>query len=730
MINKTKENFLKRNFKEFYFLAFFILINTSSFGQNAFEMQKLEDFAKMYGVIRYFHPSDEASLIDWKAFAVYGINEIGKVKTKQEFRKKLKEIFMPVAPSISFDNNYYKWGKEAKYPVYWIHNGLGLDTQNGNIYSSERFNKTRANFGLKSAGLFLPTEIAKGKAVKLVYEVNTEGFPNGIIKLFDEKNKSIAYAVDSKISNTDNQWERRELLINDFNNLSRILIGLFSEDGDSHFRNLELTVTDANDKIYTISLPSFTDEHWFAEPKADYLIKEENQLTVLGITRSEQLHKTENDLPLNPFFTLHLSIGDVIVPIVVYANEDRTLPIAQLQRFEQLQNNIALIDKSQFNRNVFLANVIILWNAFRHFYPYYMEVNQDWNTLLLEGLKDAYNNTTKEEHNLTLGKFTENFKDGHINVRNKDIDTDNDFATPVKFVISDDQLIVKYILQGFAGLEKGDVIKEINGISANSILDSISQYISGSKQWKEKKTVEKFNYGVKNSTIKIKTALGKEVVLERNIPYDKNRDFYDKVSADKFKEINSNIFYINLDLLNSEEVDSLIPTINNYKGLIIDLRGYPKDRYHRILSYLQVSDTAKWMCRQKILEPQFNNIQETCNGYRLNKHQSETVLKTKNILLIDKTSISNAEFLAQFIKHYQLATIIGRPTAGANGNVNRISLLGNFSVSFTGMKVKNPDGSRFHSIGVIPDVLVNETAEDIKQGNDEFINKAIQVLSN
>ncbi|MEE1900078.1 S41 family peptidase [Flavobacterium rakeshii] len=732
MIYKTKQSLVTQCFKKTFILSVFILTSSFTFGQNAFEIQKLQDFAKLYGVVRYFHPSDEASLIDWKAFAVHGVNEISKAKTKQDFKEKLNELFLPVAPSISFTNNFYQWGSEAKYPVYWIHNGLGLDTNSSNMYSGERFNKTRANFSLKSAGLFLPFNIEKGKAIKLVYEVNTKGFSFGIIKLFDKNNKLITHAVNSKISNTGGQWETRELLINNFNNLSRLLIGLFCEEGDSSFRNLKLTVTNVNNETSTVSLPLFTDKNWFAEPKADYLIRKENQLTILGMARSEQLHKTQDKLPLNPFFTLHLSIGDVIVPTVVYANKEQTLPIVKSQLFERLQNKVASIDKNEFNTNVSLANIVVLWNAFRHFYPYFNEVNLDWDALLSFGLENAFNSSTKNEHSLTLEKFTEKFKDAHINVRNKDIDTpiDDVYATPVKFTINDGELTVKNLLHGVSGLEKGDVIKEINGIPVNRFLDSISQYISGSKQWKEVRLVERLNYGLKDSHINVKTTLGKEMMLERSVSYSRNLDFYSRAGThDKYKEINNSIFYINLNQLSSEEIDSLIPTINNYKGLIIDLRGYPKDRFHRILSYLQVSDTAKWMCRQRFLEPEFNNIEEYCSGYGLNRHKSKTVLKTKNVLLVDKTTLSNAEFLAQYIKHYNLATVIGKPTAGANGNVNSIALLGNFRVSFTGMKVKNPDGSQFHSIGVIPDVLVIESVTDIKKDNDMFINEAIKTLT-
>jgi hypothetical protein len=34
--------------------------------------ENLNAFAKAYGYVKYFHPSDEASGTDWNRFAIYG----------------------------------------------------------------------------------------------------------------------------------------------------------------------------------------------------------------------------------------------------------------------------------------------------------------------------------------------------------------------------------------------------------------------------------------------------------------------------------------------------------------------------------------------------------------------------------------------------------------------------------------------------------------------------------
>ena len=105
-------------------------------------------------------------------------------------------------------------------------------------------------------------------------------------------------------------------------------------------------------------------------------------------------------------------------------------------------------------------------------------------------------------------------------------------------------------------------------------------------------------------------------------------------------------------------------------------------------------------------------------------------LGDKNIVfLIDGRSISYAESYMGFIKGYKLATIIGQPTAGANGNVNQFKMLGNISIGFTGMKVLNHDGCQHHAIGVIPDLYVSKSIQGVKEGRDEFLEKALEVIN-
>lgn len=62
-----------------------LLIYGACFSQTDFQIQKLKDFAKIYGIVRYFHPSDESANTNWSFFAAYGTGQILKAKNQADF---------------------------------------------------------------------------------------------------------------------------------------------------------------------------------------------------------------------------------------------------------------------------------------------------------------------------------------------------------------------------------------------------------------------------------------------------------------------------------------------------------------------------------------------------------------------------------------------------------------------------------------------------------------------
>ena len=81
------------------------------------------------------------------------------------------------------------------------------------------------------------------------------------------------------------------------------------------------------------------------------------------------------------------------------------------------------------------------------------------------------------------------------------------------------------------------------------------------------------------------------------------------------------------------------------------------------------------------------------------------------------------------VEAYSLGEIVGARTAGTNGNINRVTLPGGFTMIWTGMRVVKHDGATVHQgVGVEPTIPCERTIAGIAEGRDELIERSIDVL--
>jgi hypothetical protein len=58
-------------------------------------------FTRLLGYVRYFHPSDQASAVDWDRLAADGIEKVEPAGDAESLARALQALFLPIAPSIS-----------------------------------------------------------------------------------------------------------------------------------------------------------------------------------------------------------------------------------------------------------------------------------------------------------------------------------------------------------------------------------------------------------------------------------------------------------------------------------------------------------------------------------------------------------------------------------------------------------------------------------------------------
>src|SRR5215467_11361966 len=64
------------------------------------EIENVAAFARLFGAVRYFYPSDAAASLDWNRFAVYGVRRVRAAKDSAALEETLQELFTPLGPNI------------------------------------------------------------------------------------------------------------------------------------------------------------------------------------------------------------------------------------------------------------------------------------------------------------------------------------------------------------------------------------------------------------------------------------------------------------------------------------------------------------------------------------------------------------------------------------------------------------------------------------------------------
>lgn len=722
-------------------------------------IKNLRAFAKLFGYVKYFHPSDEAAKIDWDKFAIYGSDKVKSAANSEELKTTLEELFQPIAPTFQL----YRSGEQPEDPkkdlpedtsglkvVAWQHKGVGLGTSSA--YMSIRINRENKISSGGGAGVLtqhLDAALYRGKEVKLTASVRTNFIGSGNKGLLwmrvDREDKKIGFF--DNMSNrpiTSKEWNEYEIKGEIAEDAVSIDFGcILVGQGQLWLDDFRIMVkTGENDwEPVPIKNPGFEmgeagkqPELWFSRsPETIYSLITEDPLKGKMSLMMESISKTFS----GKIFDRYPEPGEVVnkkltddlfcrVPLALYSDENTTLGKNEKYPFEKFESELDAFNLSiatADHESIRLGVVVIAWNVFQHFYPYFDEVEVNWDKVLTDTLNEALEDETEKDFFYSLSGMIAKLKDGHGNVFHS-VQREQE-GLPFKVEWIENQVVIT-VSKDQDNFKRGDVIVSIDGKNAEQALLDSEKFISGSTQWRRYKSLNRFGYGEKGSVAKLKIKRDGSIVdkeVERNFQgnlFEPKRPKIDKLEDD--------ILYVDLDRAVWDEINGKINEIADAIGVVFDLRGYPKGNHWIIGHLLKEKDTSdSWMQFTQIIYPDQENIAGFLkSGWNIPLREPH--INGKVVFICDGRSISYAESFMSFIKHYKLAEIVGQPTAGANGNVNPLNLPGGFRVTWTGMKVVKHDGSQHHTIGVLPTVPYTRTIKGVIDGRDELLEKALEII--
>jgi hypothetical protein len=380
-----------------------------------------------------------------------------------------------------------------------------------------------------------------------------------------------------------------------------------------------------------------------------------------------------------------------------------------------------------------LLSLYRYWNIIQYYFPYKYLITENWEEVLVEFIPKFINASDEIHYRLAAIELIERVSDTHANIWNDNILSKylglNYAPYEVQFIEGVPVISKSYEAKtNFSPqLQKGDVILSINKTSIDKILSN-RQVISPASNYPTKlRYIARNLLRTNDSILEIEFKRGD--LIQQKFIKTFSRDQLNMIPKRDtcFKLIRPDIAYLYPGSIKNSYLPTLMAKIQDCKGLIIDLRCYPSEFIvFTLTSYLMPQSTPfARFSRGSMENPGLYLIDKRPTSVGRN---NSNFYKGNVIILVNETTLSQAEYTAMALRVAPKATIIGSTTAGADGNVSAFSLPGGINTMITGIGVYYPDGGETQRVGIIPDIEIKPTIQGLIKNQDELLEKAIETI--
>ena len=579
-------------------------------GGGLHDAEQVAAFARLYGVVRHFHPGDALQEVDWNRFAVYGTQQAQAAPGRRALGETLRDLFAPIAPGVLVlpeDQPYPPVPPPVQDPsrILWQHRGYADGVSPYTNYQAKRTHRA----GVAASTPTTPT-------------------PPGTD--YDAP-EAVLYPVPAVLGR-----------VADF------------PLGDGWKARVPLDLA-----------------------PADALVTPAQRMALDAL-------KARMDASIPP--------------------PDAT-PLTPAQRE---------------------ADVLVAWNVYRHFYPYWMDVNVDWDAQLLPLLREANRPAERAEHRDLLRHLVSLVQDGHGQV----IDRRQPLASlQVRIEPVEGQLLITDSRD--PQVKPGDRIVAIAGKPARLWLDREVRLASGSAQWRPWRAMLELTSGPKGSALPLRLERdGRR--FDATLHYERTTvsDMANAVLPPPVVELKPRVWYVDLSRVVRNDTQQYMDRLVVADAVLFDMRRYPKDvaaTFDLLGQLIDHEEHAKW-AHMAFVDGPFQQVSgDDSQGWDL--QPAVPRFRGRIVFLAGGNTLSFGDSVLSYVDDERLGLIVGSRTAGTSGDIQGFNTPSGYFVRFTGLRVTRHDGrTPIHLVGTAPDVWATQTIAGFRAGRDEVIERALQAI--
>jgi hypothetical protein len=704
----------------------------------------LAAFARLLALVRFFHPSDAAAAADWNRVAVAGVGAVEGADDAPALARALESFFRPLAPTLRISaQGRPEVPAELRRPagagpfkvVAWRHFGGHFDSPS-KVFSSERIDdRSPPGFGTLVQAI-APGDL-RGKRVRLRAMVRAEVEAGGFaqIGLRVDRAGGRPGFFDNRADRPirDAAWKVYEIEGDVAADAERIVVlFVLTGGGQAWIDDVSVTAVEGG-RSGSLLNGGFDEGETDAQPPSWYFPYESVRAGYhLLLRRGEGCRhggcaELASDEIATPHFPrpdepLEADLGGGVtaaVPLALWADAAGTLPHAA-----PTVGPWSGVDPAADTREARLAVVALLWGIQQHFHPTLDPARPDWNAALPAALEGAAKAEDREAFRNVLRRLLVPLQDAWTVAVSHRGDPPAG-VLPVSWGWVEDRLVILGADRA-TGLRPGDVVGTLGGRPATMVLAETEALISSAPAARRPLALDLLAAGATGSRL----ALGIERAGSPPITATLTRAAAEPppdTPMPAVAEPRSGVIYVDLRRIEDAELEMLLPRLAAARGLVFDLRG--RSRVSTILlSHLaeRTARSATWQIPVVML-PDHRDVQWMSTFWTIDPKAPR--LRGRVAFLTDGRTLHFSETLLEMVEQYGWAGIVGEPSGGDNGSVNRGNLPGGWTVSWSGQRTLRHDGSPWHGAGSRPTVPALRTVSGIAAGRDEVVERAVELVA-
>jgi len=384
-----------------------------------------------------------------------------------------------------------------------------------------------------------------------------------------------------------------------------------------------------------------------------------------------------------------------------------------------------------------LLSLFRYWNIIQYYFPYKNLLDENWDGVLMDFIPKFINAEGELNYKLNVLELIAKVHDTHANIWGNDTILNNyrgrNYA-PIEIKFIENKAVVTAYLnkenRDKPEIAKGDNIVSINNTRIDKIIEDKLPFTPASNYSTQLRDIARDLLRTNDNVIDVE-------FIHENIRHqaklncfgvEKVDIYHEELLKDTcFKLLSKEIAYLYPGSIRNSYLPNIMPAILNSKGLIIDMRCYPREFIVFSLGEYLLPDSKKFVeiTNASMESPGLFSFSRT---NEVGKKNSE-YYKGKVVIIINEATQSQAEYTTMAFRVAPTTVVIGSTTAGADGDISGFYLPGGIRTAFSGIGIYYPDGKETQRIGIVPDIEIKPTIKGIIENRDELLEKAIAIIN-